>query len=499
VVGEIGGDRTSFGVVGICPEANVRAVSHADLGSAGAIRRAADLLKPGDVMLLEMHLPGPRFDFEYRDDQRGYIAVEWWPDDFAAIRYATGRGVVVVEAAGNGAEDLDDPIYDRNPGFFPQWWRNPFRRAPLDSGAIVVGAGAPPPGTHGNDHGPDRSRLDFSNWGALVDAQGWGREVTTTGYGDLQGGASEDHWYTDGFSGTSSASPIVVGALGCLQGILKQRGEPPLTPARARELLRETPGSPQQDAPGRPRTQRVGDRPDLRRLVTELGVAPALGALRGVRFGDHGTHERVVLDLDGVGPTGGSPPPHVYSYQSGDWFVRIGLPTVEATEVSGGPGLGKAVGSYHVVRARGSGGLYVYLHLAEPAESVNVFGLEEPARVVVDVASGGTVGRPRPTIGAGAVVINPRNGVSAGPGAFRVGGYARPHEASGSWRIRDADDRVVRRGAYTTNDWATTWGSYAFRAGYPASLSGREGTFEVGEFSMIDGRFRGASVPLHFR
>ncbi|MEK8170065.1 hypothetical protein NKH77_10840 [Streptomyces sp. M19] len=43
------------------------------------------------------------------------------------------------------------------------------------------GAGAPPPGTHGRDHGPDRSRLEFSNYGMRLDAQGWGREVTTTG------------------------------------------------------------------------------------------------------------------------------------------------------------------------------------------------------------------------------------------------------------------------------------------------------------------------------
>jgi hypothetical protein len=171
-----------------------------------------------------------------------------------------------VEAAGNGAENLDDAIYNTRPAGFPTNWTNPFNRANRDSGAVVVGAGAPPPNTHGQNHGPDRSRLDFSNWGALIDAQGWGREVTTSGYGDLQGGANEDEWYTDRFSGTSSASPIVVGALGCVQGVLRARGRVPLSPARARELLRAT-GSQQQDAPGRPRTQRIGNRPDLRQLI----------------------------------------------------------------------------------------------------------------------------------------------------------------------------------------------------------------------------------------
>jgi Subtilase family len=198
VVGEFGGDRNTLGITGICPDANVRAVSiFGGPGSAGAIRQAADRLSPGDIILIELHRPGPRHNFQARDDQRGYIAIEWWPDDFDAIRYAIGRGVIVVEAAGNGAENLDDAIYNTRPTGFPASWTNPFTRANRDSGAILVGAGAPPPGTHGRDHGPDRSRLDFSNYGALIDAQGWGREVTTAGYGDLQGGSNEDEWYTD--------------------------------------------------------------------------------------------------------------------------------------------------------------------------------------------------------------------------------------------------------------------------------------------------------------
>jgi hypothetical protein len=267
VTGEFGGDNNTFGVTGICSDANVRAISiFGGIGSAGAIRRAADMLNPGNIILIELHRPGPRFNFENRDDQRGFIAIEWWPDDFDAIRYAVSRGVIVVEAAGNGAENLDDAIYNTRPAGFPTNWTNPFNRANRDSGAVVVGAGAPPPNTHGRDHGPDRSRLDFSNWGALLDAQGWGREVTTSGYGDLQGGANEDEWYTDRFSGTSSASPIVVGALSCVQGVLRARGRVPLSPARARELLRAT-GSQQQDGPGRPRTQRIGNRPDLRQLI----------------------------------------------------------------------------------------------------------------------------------------------------------------------------------------------------------------------------------------
>ena len=234
--------------------------------------QAADALSAGDIILLELHRPGPRFDFQARDDQRGYIAIEWWPDDLAAVRYATGKGVIVVGAAGNGAENFDVALYDARPAGFPASWRNPLNPANPGSGAVVVGAGAPPPGTHGRDHGADRSRLGFSNYGARLDAQGWGREVTTTGYGDLQGGADETRWYTDRFSGTSSASPIVVGALACLQGIQLSAGRPALTPAKAVEVLRAT-GSPQQDGPNGPAGQRIGNRPDIRAAVGYLTPA----------------------------------------------------------------------------------------------------------------------------------------------------------------------------------------------------------------------------------
>ena len=281
VVGVCVGTRNTLGVTGICPDAHVGMVSIFDgeeRTSSTAIREAADKLNPGDILLIEIHYPGPRSNFEERDDQFGYIAVEWWPDDFDAIQYAIRRGVIVVEAAGNGAQDLDDAVYDTPRRGFPPDWTNPFKRANRDSGAILVGAGAPPPETHGRDlHGPDRSRLDFSNYGSAVDVQGWGSEVTTCGYGDLQGGG-EDRWYTDEFSGTSSASPIVVGTLACLQGICRANDAALLTAATARSLLRAT-GSPQQDAPGRPATQRIGNRPDLKALIAQAVPNAAVAAV----------------------------------------------------------------------------------------------------------------------------------------------------------------------------------------------------------------------------
>ncbi|MFE4820862.1 S8 family peptidase [Streptomyces sp. NPDC056704] len=310
VIGVIGGDRDERGITGIAPDAVTAAASFQGMGTAAAIHAAADRLSPGDIILVELHAPGPRFDFEERDDQQGYIAIEWWPDNFAAIRYATAKGVLVVAAAGNGAESLDDAVYERRPAEFPAWWRNPFNPANPSSGAVLVGAGAPPPGTHGRDHGPDRSRLAFSNYGARVDAQGWGREVTTTGGfwdrpGDLQGGAEEIGWYTDTFSGTSSASPVVVGALAALQGMLKAAAQEPMSPERARAVLRAT-GSPQQDAPGRPASQRIGNRPDIKAAVTRL-LPEAVGSGQAERYWDE------------LLPYPRELPPRLRLFVAGDW------------------------------------------------------------------------------------------------------------------------------------------------------------------------------------
>ena len=266
VFGEMTGDRNSFGVTGICPSANVRAYSIFNGGSGNAIRKAADNLRAGDLMLIELHRGGP--NYPGGNTQMGFIAIEWWPDDLAALQYATNKGIIVIEAAGNGSQNLDAAIYNTRPNGFPSSWRNPFRRtAGHDSGCIIVGAGAPPPGTNGGNWGADRSRLGFSNYGSCVDTQGWGQGVTTCGYGRITGTNpnNKNEWYTTRFNGTSSASPIVTGAVACLQGIQKAAGRAMLTPRRARQLLRAT-GSPQQ--PGaNPVSQRIGRRPDLRALV----------------------------------------------------------------------------------------------------------------------------------------------------------------------------------------------------------------------------------------
>ena len=284
VIGAIIGNDNGFGVTGIAPDATLSmAVFPADFSrqaTSTVIFAAADRLSAGDILLLEIHRPGPRSS-DPDNSQQGYIAIEWWPDDFQAIAYAMAKGILVVEAGGNGWENLDDPVYDVAGPDFPVGWRNPFAVGGPDSGAILVGAGNPPAGTHGrnldtygwNETYVDRARCGFSNFGRRVDCQGWGWEVTTLGFGDLPVGAeaSQDRnrFYTDTFAGTSSASPIVTGALACLQGALKTKRRPLLTPHTARELVRNY-GSEQQAAPGRGLEQKIGKRPDLKKMLHAL-------------------------------------------------------------------------------------------------------------------------------------------------------------------------------------------------------------------------------------
>jgi subtilisin family serine protease len=212
VLGEVVGKHNRIGVAGIAPGTErVVTASLEGIGVAAAIDAAASVLAPGDVLLIELQTTGPR---------GRWIPVELYDDVYLAIATHTARGVVIIEAAGNGAENLDHRVY-----------RGKFDRANRDSGAIMVGAGGPPRVGY-----RDRERLDFSNYGARVDVQGWGRKVTTLDYGDLQSCSdTTDRHYTAEFSGTSSASPIVAGAAILLQSHAK-RGGVVLTPSSVRAL-----------------------------------------------------------------------------------------------------------------------------------------------------------------------------------------------------------------------------------------------------------------------
>src|SRR4051794_641967 len=158
VLGEIRGERNGYGVTGIAPAAKAR-VAAADTSEHGysperAIGLAAATLDAGDVVLVEQQFPACG---------AGFGPLEWYTPAYDAIAAAAAKGIIVVEAAGNGSVDLDGT------GCGGRFDRNRY-----DTGAIIVGAGSP--GT--------RERLFFSSYGSRVDVQGWGGSGTTPGHGD---------------------------------------------------------------------------------------------------------------------------------------------------------------------------------------------------------------------------------------------------------------------------------------------------------------------------
>jgi hypothetical protein len=270
MVGIVRANRNDRGVIGVAPACTIRMVATFGLGTAAAIRSAADNLPAGGIILIEWQRPGPG---STGLGSAGFIPLEWWPDDFDAIKFATDRNITVISPAGNGSISLDDPVFNIPAPGFPATWKNPFDRTKADCHSILVGAGAPVPGSHGTiDHGPNLSRLAFSNFGTSLDVQGWGADITTIGFGDLQNGPDERAWYTDNFGGTSGAAAMVAGVVASMQGIQLAGGKrPPLTPTDVRAGLRQT-GKPQADGPGGPaQTQRIGNRPDLIELSGRIG------------------------------------------------------------------------------------------------------------------------------------------------------------------------------------------------------------------------------------
>ena len=248
VLGILVGEENEFGVTGIVPLAHYGLVSPQfdrtyNVGAAMWI--ASSHLGAGDIIVLEQQVIWPNApacptNHTQSCEQYGAMPVETDPLTYAAITQLVALGYVVVEAAGNGEQQV--ALAD-------------------DSGAIMVGAGVP--GT--------RAPEWFTNYGPRVDLQAWGSGIATLGYGEhnLRANAGdEQQWYTDDFGGTSGALPIVAGAAALVQSNRRAQGLRPLASREMRDLLTST-GVPQA-----PSARNIGRQPNLRAAI------PASNAIR---------------------------------------------------------------------------------------------------------------------------------------------------------------------------------------------------------------------------
>jgi len=238
VIGEISADADVYGVTGLTPDVAVFVATDypaSGYSVANAIVVGLPRLGSGDVMLLEAQANTPL----------GLGPTEWIQADFDAILVGTTLGVICVEAAGNGSVNLDSPSLG-----------GLFNTSVRDSGAILVGA----------TDGVNLTRAWFTSYGSRINANGWGQNVASTGYGDLFDPGDVRQHYTSAFSGTSSASPMVTSAVIALRGAAKSQ----LAPAQAAALngfqIRSLLGS------HGPLVATIGRRPDTKALLEAAGI-----------------------------------------------------------------------------------------------------------------------------------------------------------------------------------------------------------------------------------
>lgn len=245
VIGELIGDDNAYGITGVTPGANLKLVNvynqERGYDLVTALFIAAYSSQPGDVILIEQQTWGPT------PDEYDFVPVEWLPEIYDMIKAITNAQRIVVEAAGNGNQNLDDVAY----------YGSSFPQGKPSSGAIIVGAGNSCEGSSA-----PRSRWYGSNYGKRVNLQGPGDCVATSGYGDLDYGAGVNAYYTRYFSGTSSAAPVVAAAAASLSSAHKTLNNGAvLTPAEILYVLAVT-GTPQTTG-GDALSGKIGPYPNL--------------------------------------------------------------------------------------------------------------------------------------------------------------------------------------------------------------------------------------------
>jgi hypothetical protein len=202
-----------------------------------------DALQFGDILLIEIEQEAGRGVPEG-------LPVEVQPAMFRVIQLAVSRGIIVIEAAGNGTKsgsvrigwDLDEIARD---GRYAPAWRQtskPSRPIPC-SGAIIVSGCTPSfPERIAERYAAD----DRLNFGSRVDCYGFGSGVVTCGDNfPPPSGVALNHddpniWYDCGFGMTSAAAATVTGAALAIQRMAHEELGYALSPFQLRALLKDS-------------------------------------------------------------------------------------------------------------------------------------------------------------------------------------------------------------------------------------------------------------------
>ncbi len=165
--------NNGFGMLGVAFNVNARSYNNLEVGMSQAIMDA----HPGSVLTMSLgavsgNISLPMINDRLRWDQLGRLV---------------SAGVVVVIGAGNGGVDL------RNPPFQDHG----------DNGVILAGACVPTTGR----------KTWFSNFNHRNFVNSWGTDVATCGIGDLFNAGNLKRGYTNTYSVTSAATPLVAGVL----------------------------------------------------------------------------------------------------------------------------------------------------------------------------------------------------------------------------------------------------------------------------------------------
>jgi serine protease len=218
----------------------------------------------GRVLLLEVQLnplPG------WGGTTWAKMPMETLPADFDVIRLATALGIVVVEAAGNGRNDLDTFREPVGGAYTLQRGSAGFK----DSGALLVAGGSAT-----TPHIRWVYTLDptqGSNYGSRVDCYASAENVYTCTSDFF--GATTLYW--DTFGGTSAAAAIVTGAALVVQGVAEASLGYRMSPRQLGAILRDPAYSTLSSNPDPTTGDRIGVMPDLRKILqSALGIAPDL-------------------------------------------------------------------------------------------------------------------------------------------------------------------------------------------------------------------------------